>query len=252
MRGAILIGAWLAWSPLLAAETATPAPDRPDEAPTVEIAAPVGGWSSQRIVEVSGSVSDESIPRVTLVVNGFARTIDLGAGEFAATIVVSKGNNAIEVVAANAAGQGRDSVSFFSDVPPVDLQVVLGWDTDGTDVDLHVTDPAGEECYYAHRTTELGGKLDVDDTDGFGPEVFTLAHAASGSYRVEVKYYSSHGHPQTGCRVQVVLFEGTERERRLEYDKFLTKTGDKVLVGEFEVAPPAVAERPGPGEDVAP
>ena len=210
----------------------------PAEAPTVAIDNPIGGWSTSRIVEIKGTISDSSIARATMVVNGFARWIDIKAGKFHSTIVVSKGNNSIEVVAKNQAGQGRDSVNFFSDVPPVDMQVVLNWDTDGTDVDLHVTDPDGEECFYSHRTTKLGGRLDLDDTDGFGPEVFTLAHAKSGSYQVRVKYYSSHGHPQTGLRVQVILFEGTDRERRLEFDKILTKTGDKVEVGEFEVLTP--------------
>lgn len=207
------------------------------DSPTVDIERPMSGWSSERIIEVKGVVSDESISRVTLVVNGFARSIDAVAGKFKATIVVSKGDNTVEVLADNKAGQGRDSVSFFSDVPPVDMQVVLSWDTDGTDVDLHVTDPKGEECFYGHRKTELGGKLDVDDTDGFGPEVFTLAHAANGDYKVDVKYFSSHGHPQTVCKVQVVLFEGTDREKRIEFEKILTKTGDKENVGTFKVWP---------------
>ncbi|MBN2497542.1 MAG: DUF2135 domain-containing protein [Deltaproteobacteria bacterium] len=214
----------------------------PTEAPTVEIDEPVGGWSTERIVEVSGSVSGASVARAIMVVNGYERWLDLKGNRFQATIVVSKGANSIEVVARNDAGEGRDSVSVFSDVPPVDMQVILSWDTDGTDVDMHVTDPAGEECFYSHRTTEMGGRLDVDDTDGYGPEVFTLTHAQTGEYLVEVKYFSSHGHPQTRCRLQVVLFEGTGREKRLEFHKILTKTGDKVEVGRFQVAPPQEGE----------
>ena len=214
----------------------------PAEAPTVEIEEPKGGWSTGRIVEVKGTVSDEAIVRATMVVNGYERWIDVRGGKFSATIVVSKGANSVEVVAANRAGEGRDSVSFFSDVPSVDMQVVLSWDTDGTDVDLHVVDPSGEECYYGHRVTKIGGKLDVDDTDGFGPEVFTLANAAAGKYQVRVKYYSSHGHPQTQLWVQVVMFEGTNRERRLKFEKMLTKTGDVEEVGEFQVAPPEQEE----------
>lgn len=211
--------------------------------PTVDIVTPIGGWSSERIVEVSGHIeSREQEPRAFMVVNGFARWIKAAGGTFKTTIVVSKGANTIEVIAENKAGEGRDSVNFYSDVPPVDLQVVLFWDTDGTDVDLHVTDPDGEECYFGHRTTKLGARLDVDVTDGFGPEVFTLSNAKSGKYKVEVKYYSSHGHPQTGLAVQVVMFEGTDREQRLEFRKILTKTGDKVDVGTFEVAPPEQAE----------
>jgi uncharacterized protein YfaP (DUF2135 family) len=31
--------------------------------------------------------------------------------------------------------------------------VIVGWNTDRTDVDLHVTDSAGEECSYEHRDT---------------------------------------------------------------------------------------------------
>jgi len=208
----------------------------PKEPPTVEISRPTGGWSTDRIVEVEGTISDESVSRVTVVVNGYERTVDVNNGTFVATIVVSKGANSIQVVARNEAGEGKDSVSFFSDVPPVDMQVVLSWDTDGTDVDIHVIDPDNEECFYGHRLTKIGGKLDVDDTDGYGPEVFTLANAKTGKYQVRVKYFSSHGHPQTQARVQVVLFEGTNREQRLEFFKILTKTGDIVDVGTWEVS----------------
>jgi uncharacterized protein YfaP (DUF2135 family) len=203
--------------------------------PVVAIHKPPGGWSTNRIVEVKGEVSDQSVNRATMVVNGYERWIDVRAGKFSATIVVSKGSNSLEVVAANQAGVGRDSVSFFSDVPPVDMQVILAWDTNGTDVDLHVTDPSGEECYYGHRVTKAGGKLDVDDTDGYGPEVFTLANALSGKYKITVKYFSSHGHAQTECQAQVVLFEGTNRERRVDFSKMLTKTGDVEEVGTFQI-----------------
>jgi uncharacterized protein YfaP (DUF2135 family) len=209
--------------------------DDDSEIPTVEIEKPVGGWSTERIVEVLGTVSDAKIQRATMVVNGYERWVDVKGGTFNATLVVSRGHNTIEVIVSNETGDGRDTVAVFSDVPPVDMQVVLSWDTDGTDVDLHVVDPTKEECYYGHRLTKMGGKLDVDDTDGFGPEVFTLTNAVSGEFQVFVKYYSSHGHPQTKCRIQVVLFEGTKREKRLEFFKILTKTGDKEKIGSFKV-----------------
>ncbi len=233
MRCTMLIALSLCFLPLGAGAADGAADSQP---PTVEIVQPRGGWSSGRIIELKGTVSDESLARVTLVVNGYERSIDANGGQFAATIVVSRGANGIEVVAGNESGEGRDSVSFFSDVPPVDMQVILSWDTDGTDIDLHVIDPSSEECYYGHRLTKMGGKLDVDDTDGFGPEVFTLANAVSGKYQIKVKYFSSHGHPQTKLRVQVVLFEGTNRERRLEFHKILTKTGDIQVVGVFDVS----------------
>jgi hypothetical protein len=39
----------------------------------------------------------------------------------------------------------------------VDLFVWLGWDTDKTDVDLHVREPTGEEVYYGHRDSRSTG-----------------------------------------------------------------------------------------------
>ena len=36
---------------------------------------------------------------------------------------------------------------------PLDLRVVLAWDSDNSDMDLWVTDPNGERCYYGNRST---------------------------------------------------------------------------------------------------
>ena len=35
-------------------------------------------------------------------------------------------------------------------LPACDLRVVLTWDTDATDIDLHVVEPSGEEVYFEH------------------------------------------------------------------------------------------------------
>jgi uncharacterized protein YfaP (DUF2135 family) len=131
----------------------------------------------------------------------------------------------------------KDVVSFYAKVPRIDLSVVLSWDTDGTDLDLHVTDPAGEECFYRHKETVAGGRLDVDDTDGFGPEVFTLANAIEGEYLVRVKYFSSHGHAQSLASVDVIMYEGTESERRQRFDVMLTRTHEIYELGRFLVKP---------------
>ncbi|CAF2882206.1 unnamed protein product, partial [Rotaria sp. Silwood2] len=42
---------------------------------------------------------------------------------------------------------------------PVDLRIVMIWDTNDTDVDLHVIEPTGEECYYSHKNTAIGGMI---------------------------------------------------------------------------------------------
>ncbi|HEX8694796.1 MAG TPA: VIT domain-containing protein [Longimicrobium sp.] len=71
------------------------------------------------------------------------------------------------------------------------LRVTLAWDADGNDVDLHVVDPAGEECYYAHQETKLGLDLYEDITQGFGPEVVRAARLVPGTYHVGVNYFSA-------------------------------------------------------------
>ncbi|MEK6234535.1 MAG: DUF2135 domain-containing protein, partial [Planctomycetales bacterium] len=81
--------------------------------------------------------------------------------------------------------------------PTSDLVVTIAWNTDGSDVDMHVIDPHGEHCYYSHPTTKMGGKLTQDVTQGYGPEMFTLPNASPGPYRIKVKYFSSDSNRAT-------------------------------------------------------
>ena len=80
---------------------------------------------------------------------------------------------------------------------PVDIRVVLTWDTDNTDMDLWVTDPDSEKCFYQNKLTRLGGKISNDFTGGYGPEEFMIKKAVHGTYNVQVNYY--------GTRSQAVL-----------------------------------------------
>jgi len=77
--------------------------------------------------------------------------------------------------------------------PQLDVFVWLGWDTDHTDVDLHVKEPTGEEVYYGHNSSSTtGARVSRDFTGGYGPEVYTLPKAPPGEYKVETNYFSSH------------------------------------------------------------
>lgn len=71
------------------------------------------------------------------------------------------------------------------------LRVTLAWETDANDVDLHVVDPRGEECFYGHRTTAAGLELYEDITRGFGPEVVRTSGGVAGTYQVGVNYFSA-------------------------------------------------------------
>ena len=97
---------------------------------------------------------------------------------------------------------------------------------------------AGEECYYGHRHTAAGGALEVDDTDGFGPEIFAQVRATPGTYRVGVAYYAAAEEPTpTTAIVQVFVRQGTSAERRYRYQAVLNREGDEVELGAFQVDP---------------
>lgn len=72
------------------------------------------------------------------------------------------------------------------------LVVWLGWDTDHTDIDLHVVEPSGHEIYYGNKHSAIGGHISRDFTQGYGPEVYVLKAPPSGTYTVKAKYYASH------------------------------------------------------------
>lgn len=70
-------------------------------------------------------------------------------------------------------------------------RVLLTWETDANDVDLHVIDRQGEHAYYEHQALRDGGTLLSDVTSGYGPEEFLLAPKLTGApYELFVKYYA--------------------------------------------------------------
>ena len=113
-----------------------------------------------------------------------------------------------------------------------DIKIYLTWDTDRSDVDLWVTNPAGEKVFYSHKTGKFGGRLFGDVTNGYGPESFTAPHARKGEYKVEVNYFSggSENFPEARGEVVVVLDEGGPNEARHVLPYRLFKKGQTLTV----------------------
>lgn len=88
---------------------------------------------------------------------------------------------------------------------PVDIRIILTWNTNDCDMDLWVTDPNGEKCYYAHRQTAIGGRISDDITQGYGPEEFCLKKAAKGEYLIQANYYGTRSQKQ----LQPVVVQAT-------------------------------------------
>jgi hypothetical protein len=101
-------------------------------------------------------------------------------------------------------------------ISKADVVVTIMWNTDRTDVDLHVIEPSGEECYYSHPNTKSGGRLTQDVTQGYGPEMYVLEKAPKGKYAVKAKYFSSdRSRLTTRTKVYATVTRGwgTKQER---------------------------------------
>jgi uncharacterized protein YfaP (DUF2135 family) len=72
------------------------------------------------------------------------------------------------------------------------ITIRLTWDSQ-PDLDLHVFEPTSH-VYYRNKQGQAG-YLDVDDTNGYGPEHYyaKCQKLEVGSYKVAVNYYSGLG-----------------------------------------------------------
>ena len=70
------------------------------------------------------------------------------------------------------------------------VRIVLSWGNQPQDLDSHISYPGNHICYH-HKTGSLAN-LDVDDTDGYGPETITIERKAQGQkYLYAVHNYTS-------------------------------------------------------------
>jgi tetratricopeptide (TPR) repeat protein len=121
---------------------------------------------------------------------------------------------------------------------PVDIRIVMNWNKNNSDIDLWVTDPANEKCFYQHKTTNAGGRISNDLTQGFGPEQFILKNALKGKYKIEINYYADRQVTIAGpttVMAEIFLHYGMPNEVR----KIITLQMEKgklgaVYVGEIE------------------
>lgn len=118
------------------------------------------------------------------------------------------------------------------------LIVAIAWNTDRTDIDLHVKEPSGEECYYSHNRTKSGGMLTKDVTAGFGPEMYINKNAPNGRYNVAVNYYSSDRNKlglKTKILVRTIKNWGTPEQRNTVKTMTLRSQKEKQTVAKIKI-----------------
>ncbi|MDR1602442.1 MAG: hypothetical protein LBS42_08450 [Tannerella sp.] len=155
---------------------------------------------------------------------------------FSQNIEIKKGDNTIKIVCS---GKAKDrpvtlvvnkEIQLFGSFEEMPLYTSMQWNTDGTDVDLHLVGPNGVECYFQNKTPPWGGMLDIDDTNGFGPEHITIpVLRQTGVYKLYVHYYDPKGRGAS----QVWVGVETPTDKKNFGPHTLTAKGEKWQVCEI-------------------
>ncbi|WP_165669699.1 YfaP family protein [Metapseudomonas otitidis] len=182
----------------------------------------------------------------TLVVNGVSMPLKVGEdGSFQRPFVFPSGSNSVEVRSPD--GKQSHRVQFYSRAKggvPARMRVVLSWDADNTDLDLHLVTPDGAHIWYGDRSAPNGTALDVDVTTGYGPEMIASPTPLKGQYLVYVNYYgggyygSDDGtegpaQPLITAQVTVITEEGTPSEKQENFIVPMRQPGELTLVKSF-------------------
>ena len=158
-------------------------------------------------------------------------------GNFARPWSFGSGSHGVEVRSPNGEVARSQFYETQASRVPVKLRVVLSWDSDSTDLDLHVVSPDGQHVFYGARVAPNGGALDVDVTTGFGPEIFATPSPVQGAYHVFVNYFGAGEQREAVTTAQVAILqdEGTPREKQQVFRVPLRKPGELTLVHSFLV-----------------
>ena len=121
---------------------------------------------------------------------------------------------------------------------PVGMRVVISWDTDNCDIDLHIKEPDGTTCFYNHNLTKNGGKLSRDFTGGFGPEQYMMKTNMEGIYEILANYYGSRSQSElmpVTVYADVFTDFGTPKQDHKRISLRLKNKKDIYSLGEIDV-----------------
>ncbi|MDB5208326.1 MAG: hypothetical protein JWR72_3401, partial [Flavisolibacter sp.] len=120
---------------------------------------------------------------------------------------------------------------------PVDVRIIIDWNTADSDIDLWVTDPKKEKCFYENKETGLGGHISNDMTQGYGPEEFAVKKAVAGNYTIDANLFGDTrqtiGGPIT-IRAELYTDFGKPSQQRKTINFRVTDSKEVVRIGELK------------------
>jgi hypothetical protein len=114
-----------------------------------------------------------------------------------------------------------------------DLVVLVYWNVESTDLDLHINESNGEECYYRNRDTREGGHLSKDVTRGIGPEMYVLPKAKKGKYEIAINYFAQNEFKtKSVAKAYVEIYQdyGTSKQKVIRKTIVLKERKEKEVV----------------------
>ncbi|WLH35017.1 DUF2135 domain-containing protein [Pseudomonas sp. FP2196] len=213
--------------------------------PASSVNTPIGQANTARISgEIKATPKSKEPGR--LIVNGVSMPLKIDdSGRFDRPFSFPNGSNSVEVRSPD--GKQRHRTQFLNTsggATPAKLRVLLAWDSDGTDLDLHLVTPDGAHIWYGNRTAANGAALDVDVTTGYGPEIFAMPAPIKGQYLVYVNYFGGGYRSDedgeadavqalTTAQVTVITEEGTPSEKMETFLIPMRTAGELTLVKSF-------------------
>jgi len=162
---------------------------------------------------LSGFVNNYLGSYAILNMNGNEQTVEIDElGVFHQYITIYDQTNTFFLRATNSSGNTgiSDEITVFQAEDDRTLTISVFWDTDSTDVDLHVWDPEENHCYWGDLYAIQNGALITIDDDGFGPEVFEQQPLTYGTFIVKAHFYEGYDYLNpTSATVEISLGEDT-------------------------------------------
>lgn len=177
------------------------------------------------VIELSGTALGPGvmIKKGKIIAKGYQQDFEVNSdGTFANHIVLGAGVNNIQLII----GSKVITQKITLKREPVDLRATLTWNTPNSDIDLHMTDPDDNECYYERRSVS-NMNLDVDNQHGFGPENIYVKKVNKGSYNITVKNYKNG----TGTEATIYIYIN-EQFKEMKKIKFV-REGEIVNVSTY-------------------
>lgn len=169
--------------------------------------------------DLRGYITNFEGESATLALNGWEYNILVDEfGDFRYTIPLIEGENTFFIRATNQAGNtGTTEDYHVYRGQSGELRIELTWNTDNTDLNLHIWDPDENHCYYNDPDAIPNGSLSPDN-DGYGPETFVQYPVSSGIYTVKVHFFE--GYDPANPTIAEIKIQFGDEEHIFTYEEF--------------------------------